>query len=52
VTEEYMVDWLREDWDRTPPSLLKKRGILLLDAFKRHLTENMETVTSNPNTES
>jgi hypothetical protein len=50
-TEEYMGDWLREEWDRRPPSLLKKRGILLLDAFKHHLTENIEAVTSNPNTE-
>jgi hypothetical protein len=46
-----MVYWLREEWDRRPPSLLKKTGIFLLDAFKRHLTENMETVISNPNTE-
>jgi hypothetical protein len=36
VTEEYMVDWLREKWDRRPPSLLKKRVILLLDAFRCH----------------
>ena len=51
VTDEYMVDWLREEWNRRPPSLLKKRGILLSDVFKCHLIENVLTATSNPNTE-
>jgi hypothetical protein len=51
VTEEHMVDWLREVWDIRPGSLLKKRRRLILDAFKGHLTEQVKTVISNLNTD-
>jgi hypothetical protein len=47
ITEELMVKWLKEVWHRRPGSLLKKRGMLVLDAFKGHLTEKVKTVASN-----
>jgi hypothetical protein len=47
MTEELMVEWLKEVWHRRPGALLKKRGMLVLDAFKGHLTEKVKTVASN-----
>jgi hypothetical protein len=47
MTEELMVEWLREVWHRRPGALLKKRGMLVLDAFKGRLTEKVKTVASN-----
>jgi hypothetical protein len=44
--QELMVEWLKEVWHRRPDALLKKRGMLVLDAFKGHLTENVKTVVS------
>jgi hypothetical protein len=38
-TEELMAEWLREVWERITACLLKKRRILVLDAFKVHLTK-------------
>ena len=34
MTEEPMVKWLREVWDRRLYALLKKRGMLALVALK------------------
>jgi hypothetical protein len=47
MTSELMVKWLKEVWHRRPGSRLKKRGILVLDAFKGHLTDRVKTVASN-----
>jgi hypothetical protein len=47
MTEELMVEWLKEVWHRRPGAFLKKRGMLVLDAFKGHLTEKVKTVASN-----
>jgi hypothetical protein len=47
MAEELMVIWLKEVWHRRPGALLKKRGMLVLDAFKCHLTEKVKTVASN-----
>jgi hypothetical protein len=44
--EELMVEWLKEVWHRRPGALPKKRGMLVLDAFKGHLTEKVKTVAS------
>jgi hypothetical protein len=44
---ELMVEWLREVWHRRPGTLLKKRGMLVLGAFKGHLTEKVKTIASN-----
>jgi hypothetical protein len=38
-TEELIAKWLRGDWGKTPVALLKKRGILVFKAFKRHYGE-------------
>jgi hypothetical protein len=47
MMEEPMVEWLKEVWHRRPGALLKKRGMLVLDAFKGHITEKVKTVASN-----
>jgi hypothetical protein len=47
MTEELMDKWLKEVWHRKPGALLKKRGMLDLDAFKGHLTDKVKTVASN-----
>jgi hypothetical protein len=47
MTEELTVKWLREVWHRRPGAVLKKRGMLVLDAFKGHLTEKVKTVAFN-----
>jgi hypothetical protein len=47
VMEELMVEWLKEVWHRRPGALLNKREMLVLDAFKGHLTEKVKTVASN-----
>jgi hypothetical protein len=47
MTEELMVKWLKEAWHRRPGALLKKTGMLVLDAFKGHVTEKVKTVPSN-----
>jgi hypothetical protein len=41
MMEELMVKWQKEVWHRRPGALLKKRGMLVLDAFKGHLTEKV-----------
>jgi hypothetical protein len=46
-TEELMVEWLKEVWHTRPGALLNKRQMLILDAFKGHLTEEVKTVASN-----
>jgi hypothetical protein len=47
MTEELMVEWLKEVWHRRPGALPKKRGMLVLDAFKGHLIEKVKTVACN-----
>jgi hypothetical protein len=47
MMEELMVEWLKEVWHRWPDALLKKRWMLVLDAFKGHLIEKVKTVASN-----
>jgi hypothetical protein len=47
MIEELMVKWLREVWHRRPGAHLKKRRMLILDAFKAHLTETVKTVASD-----
>ena len=36
---ELVVDWLKVVWGRRPGGLRKKRNMLVLDAFRGHLTE-------------
>jgi hypothetical protein len=40
MTEELMVEWLKDVWHRRPGAHLKKRGMLVLDAFKGHCKLN------------
>jgi hypothetical protein len=35
VTEKLVVKWPKEFWDRRPGFLVKKRGMQVLDGFKR-----------------
>ena len=42
MTEELIVEWLREVWDRRPDALLKKLEILVLDAFRAPLTKTFD----------
>ena len=43
MTKELMVDWLSVVWNKRPGALLKKRAMLVLDAFKGHLTTKVKT---------
>ena len=36
---ELVLDWLKVVWGRCPGGLRKKRNMLVLDAFRGHLTE-------------
>jgi hypothetical protein len=47
MMEELIVEWLREVSHSRPGALLKKRGILVLNAFKGHLTEKVITVATS-----
>ena len=38
MTNEFMKDWLLVVWNRRPGALPSKQGMLVLDAFKGHLT--------------
>jgi hypothetical protein len=46
ITNELKKDWLLVEWNRRPGVLLGKQGMLVLDAYKGHLTLEIEaTVT-------
>lgn len=45
MTAELMVKWLRDVWDRRPGALLKKRRMLVTDAFKGHLAQRDKKLT-------
>jgi hypothetical protein len=46
MTSDFMKDWLLVVWNRRPGALLRKRGMLVLDAFKGHLTPDVKaTIT-------
>jgi hypothetical protein len=46
MTSDLMKDWLLVVWNRRPGALLRKRGMLVLDAFKGHLTPDVKaTIT-------
>jgi hypothetical protein len=47
MMEELMVKWLTEVWQKKPRAFLKKRVMLVLDAFKGHLTEKVKSESSN-----
>jgi hypothetical protein len=49
MTAELMVKWLREVWNRRPGALLKKRGMLAIDAFRGYLAQKDKKLTSEHN---
>jgi hypothetical protein len=49
MTNELMGDWLQVVWNRRP-GVLRKRGMLVLDAFKGHLTPEVKSVIHAMNT--
>jgi hypothetical protein len=51
MTEVIMVELLREGMGQETSSLLKKRGMMHLDAFKGHLTRKVKPLTSSLNTD-
>lgn len=42
MDEALMVDWVRTVWDRRPGALLRCRNMLVLDAFRGHLTASVK----------
>lgn len=40
---DLVVDWLKVVWGRRRGALHKKRNMLVLDAFRGHLTEPVKT---------
>jgi hypothetical protein len=44
MPEEFLVKWLREVWSRRPCALLKKTGMLVLDAFRGRFLAKVKTV--------
>lgn len=46
-----MVDWLSTVWNRRPGALLAKRAMLVLDAFKGHLTPEVKNKLAPQNTD-
>jgi hypothetical protein len=46
MTSDLTKDWLLVVWNRRPGALLRKRRMLVLDAFKGHLTPEVKaTIT-------
>jgi hypothetical protein len=39
-----MVKWLREVQDRRPGTLLKKKGMVVMDVFKGDLPQKVKTL--------
>lgn len=46
---ELVVDWLKVVWGRRPGALSKKRNMLVLDAFRGHLTEQVKAQVQKMN---
>lgn len=46
-----VVDWLKVVWNRRPGALLRQRAMLVLDAFRGHLTEQVKTNVRDNNTD-
>jgi len=42
ITNELRKDWLLVEWNRRPGVLVGKQGMLVLDAYKGHLTLEIE----------
>lgn len=51
MTEELFLDWLKTVWCRRPGALLSRRSLLVLDAFRGHLTEGVKKKLQDDQTE-
>jgi hypothetical protein len=51
MTNELMTDWVKVVWKRRRGTLLDKRGMLVLDSFKGHLTQQVEEEMRKANTD-
>jgi hypothetical protein len=51
MTNELMMDWVKVVWKRRPGTLLNKRGMLVLDSFKGHLTQQVKEEMRKANTD-
>jgi hypothetical protein len=49
MTAELMQDWLGSVWERRPGGLLNRNSMLVMDAFRGHLTEEIKTRLKNKN---
>jgi hypothetical protein len=51
MTNELMMNWVRVIWKRKRGTLLNKRGMLVLDAFRGHLTQQVKEEMRKGNTD-
>jgi len=51
MTEGLMLEWLKIVWGRRPRAYLNQPSMLVLDAFKGHLTDSVENQLCKMNTE-
>jgi len=51
MTEELMLEWLKIVWGRRPRAFLNQPSMLVLDAFKGHLTDSMKNQLCKMKTE-
>lgn len=51
MTEELVLDWVKSVWCRRPGALLARRSMLVLDAFRGHLTEGVKKKLMDNRTE-
>jgi hypothetical protein len=42
MTEELMLEWLKIVWSHRPGAFLNQPSVLVLDAFKGHVTDSMK----------
>ena len=51
ITEELMLEWLKIIWGRRPTASLNQPSMLVLDAFKGHLTDSVKNQLRKMNIE-
>jgi hypothetical protein len=51
MTIEFMMVWIKVVWKQRPGTLLNKNGMLVLDSFKGHLTQQVKEEIRKANTD-
>lgn len=51
MNNELVLDWIKHIWNWRPGALLKHPGMFVMDSFCGHLTDNVNKVLSETNTE-